>query len=53
MEGLLDLIWELLFWSKDSIEDIKKDNYGFESLNRTLAEFEKFLKKNTLIKLLQ
>ena len=31
------------FWSRDSIEDIKKDNYGFESLNRTLAEFEKFL----------
>ncbi|MGV8172822.1 MAG: flavodoxin family protein, partial [Methanobrevibacter sp.] len=24
---------------------IKKDNYGFESLNRTLTEFEKFLKK--------
>ena len=33
------------FWSRDSLEDIKKDDYGFESLNRTLAEFEKFLKK--------
>lgn len=33
------------FWSRDSIEDIKKDNYGFESLNRTLTEFEKFLKE--------
>ena len=33
------------FWSKDSLEDIKKDEYGFESLNRTLTEFEKFLKK--------
>ena len=33
------------FWSRDSLEDIKKDDYGFESLNRTLVEFEKFLKK--------
>lgn len=33
------------FWSNDSLDDIKKDNYGMESLNRTLVEFEKFLKK--------
>lgn len=33
------------FWSKDSIEDIKEDDYGMESLNRTLIEFENFLNK--------
>lgn len=33
------------FWSNDSIEDIKEDNYGIESLNRTLHEFENFLNK--------
>ena len=33
------------FWSRDSLDDIKNDEYGFESLNRTLTEFEKFLKK--------
>lgn len=33
------------FWSNDSLEDIKKDNYGMESLNRTLVEFENFLNK--------
>lgn len=33
------------FWSQDSIEEIKKDEYGMESLNRTLHEFEKFLNK--------
>ena len=33
------------FWSNDSLDGIKKDEYGMESLNRTLAEFEKFLKK--------
>ena len=33
------------FWSKDSLEDIKNDDYGMESLNRTLFEFENFLKK--------
>jgi len=33
------------FWSKDSIDDIKKDDYGMESLNRTLREFENFLNK--------
>ena len=33
------------FWSKDSLEDIKNDYYGMESLNRTLFEFENFLKK--------
>lgn len=33
------------FWSNDSLEDIKKDDYGMESLNRTLTEFKKFLNK--------
>lgn len=33
------------FWSQDSIEEIKKDGYGMESLNRTLHEFENFLNK--------
>ena len=33
------------FWSQDSIDEIKKDTYGMESLNRTLLEFEKFLIK--------
>ena len=33
------------FWSNDTLNDIKKDEYGMESLNRTLVEFEKFLKK--------
>lgn len=33
------------FWSNDSLEDIKKDDYGMESLNRTLVEFENFLNK--------
>jgi multimeric flavodoxin WrbA len=33
------------FWSKDSLDDIKKDEYGMESLDRTLKEFENFLKK--------
>ena len=33
------------FWSNDSLNDIKEDEYGFESLNRTLREFENFLNK--------
>ena len=33
------------FWSNDSLDDIKKDDYGMESLNRTLVEFENFLNK--------
>ncbi len=33
------------FWSNDSLDDIKKDDYGMDSLNRTLIEFEKFLNK--------
>lgn len=33
------------FWSNDSLDDIKNDEYGMESLDRTLIEFEKFLKK--------
>ena len=33
------------FWSKDSIDEIRKDSYGMESLDRTLVEFENFLNK--------
>ena len=33
------------FWSNDSLDDIKNDDYGMESLNRTLMEFENFLNK--------
>lgn len=33
------------FWSNDSLEDIKNDSYGMESLDRTLVEFENFLNK--------
>ena len=33
------------FWSNDSLEDIENDDYGMESLNRTLLEFENFLNK--------
>ena len=33
------------FWSNDSLDDIKKDSYGMESLNRTLFEFQNFLNK--------
>lgn len=33
------------FWSNDSLDDIKEDEYGIESLNRTLREFENFLNK--------
>lgn len=31
------------FWSQDSLDKIKEDTYGMESLNRTLIEFENFL----------
>ena len=33
------------FWSQDSIDKIKEDTCGMESLNRTLLEFENFLNK--------
>lgn len=33
------------FWSNDSLDDIKDDEYGMESLYRTLREFENFLNK--------
>ena len=33
------------FWSNDSLEDIIGDNYGWESLDRTLIEFKNFLNK--------
>lgn len=33
------------FWSQDDIAKIKEDEYGMESLKRTLQEFENFLNK--------
>ena len=33
------------FWSQDSLDKIKEDEYGMESLDRTLIEFENFLNK--------
>ncbi len=33
------------FWSQDSLDEIKKDDYGMQSLERTLTEFENFLNK--------
>ena len=33
------------FWSNDSLDDIKEDSYGMESLRRTLHEFKNFLNK--------
>lgn len=33
------------FWSNDSLDDIKNDEYGMDSLDRTLVEFENFLRK--------
>lgn len=33
------------FWSQDDLDEIKKDDYGFNSLNRTLHEFKNFLNK--------
>lgn len=33
------------FWSNDSMEEIEKDDYGYQSLTRTINEFSKFLKK--------
>ncbi|WP_405296439.1 flavodoxin family protein [Methanobrevibacter sp.] len=33
------------FWSRDSLDEMKRDTYGMESLKRTLKEFENFLNK--------
>lgn len=33
------------FWSDDSIDKIKEDTYGMDSLDRTLHEFKNFLNK--------
>ena len=33
------------FWSKDSLECVKEDDYGFETLNKTLNRFIEFLNK--------
>lgn len=33
------------FWSKDNLEDVKKDKEGFRSLKKTVRKFAEFLKK--------
>jgi len=33
------------FWSKDTLEGVKKDEEGFRSLRKTVKKFAKFLKK--------
>ncbi|MEE1129366.1 MAG: flavodoxin family protein [Methanobrevibacter sp.] len=33
------------FWSNDSLDELKRDMYGMDSLDRTLHEFENFLNK--------
>lgn len=33
------------FWSKDNLEDLKKDEEGFRSLKKTVRKFAEFLKK--------
>ena len=32
-------------WSKDTLEGVKEDEYGFKTLNKTLKRFVKFLNK--------
>jgi len=34
------------FWSKDTLEGVKKDEEGFRSLKKTVKKFSEFLKKN-------
>ncbi|MDH5664032.1 MAG: flavodoxin family protein [Candidatus Bathyarchaeota archaeon] len=34
------------FWSKDTLEGVKKDEEGFRSLRKTVKKFSEFLKKN-------
>jgi multimeric flavodoxin WrbA len=33
------------FWSKDTLEDVKKDEEGFRSLRKSVKKFAEFLKK--------
>jgi multimeric flavodoxin WrbA len=33
------------FWSKDTLEDVKKDEEGFKSLRKSVKKFAEFLKK--------
>jgi multimeric flavodoxin WrbA len=32
------------FWSKDTLEDVKKDEEGFRSLRKTVKKFSEFMK---------
>jgi multimeric flavodoxin WrbA len=38
------------FWSKDTLEGIKKDDEGFRSLRKTTKKFAEFLKKSEVKK---
>jgi multimeric flavodoxin WrbA len=33
------------FWTKDTLEGVKKDEEGFRSLKKTVKEFAEFIKK--------
>ena len=39
------------FWSKDTLEGVKKDEEGFRSLKKTVKKFARFLKKNQVKKI--
>ncbi len=39
------------FWSKDTLEGVKKDEEGFRSLKKTVKRFARFLKKNQVKKI--
>ncbi len=38
------------FWSKDTLEGVKKDDEGFRSLRKTIKKFAEFLKKSEIKK---
>jgi multimeric flavodoxin WrbA len=39
------------FWSKDTLEGVKKDEEGFRSLKKTVKKFARFLEKNQVKKI--
>ncbi len=39
------------FWSKDTLEGVKKDEEGFRSLRKTVKKFAEFLKKSQVKKI--
>lgn len=36
------------FWSKDTVEDVKKDEEGFRSLRKTVKRFEQFIDRSKI-----